>query len=136
MGANFQSVVSAMDVSGPWSLDPTTLCVSVVVIALGGLWLYVMLGRPSRSPASEYQRLEALLSEPDVKKGVRGNSGKKKGKGRNRTVSRRWLTRSLHASMMLVYWSYNRLLVRLRKHYRYNVCTVVPCGGLMGQVLL
>lgn len=76
-----------MDVSGAWSLDLTTLCVSVFVVALGALWLYVMLGR---SAGSEYQRLEALLSEPDVKKGgsgVRGNSGKKKGRGKNRTVS-------------------------------------------------
>ena len=100
MSAYLQSVVLAMDVSGPWSLDLTTVCVSVFVLSLGALWMYVMLGRPA---TSQYQRLEALLSEPDVKKGaggVKGNSGKKKGRGKNRPVSSESLG-SQHVPCML-----------------------------------
>lgn len=40
------TVLSAMDVRGPWPLDPTE-CMSAFVLALGVLWIYVMLVRPS-----------------------------------------------------------------------------------------
>ena len=72
-------------------LDATTACVTAFVVALGLVWVYVMmLARPTNS-SREYERLESLLSDSGGKKTVGKTSpGKKegkKGKGRGKTVS-------------------------------------------------
>lgn len=74
-----------MDLSVLWSLDPTAVCVSAIVLALGLLWMYVML---SRAPAS----VERDLTEDAGTKGGGGGKGSvgKKGarnRGKGKTVS-------------------------------------------------
>ena len=79
--------VFEMDLSAVFALDTTTVCVSVFIVALGGLWMYVMFARPT-SRASE--RLEELLSEEASKpEGAKVRAGKKgsRGKGKSRAVS-------------------------------------------------
>lgn len=74
-----------MDVSRLWALDTTTLCVSAFVCALGVLWMYVMLSRPSAS--QNYERLEELLSGEQKKSTGKAKKDAKKGKGKIKTVS-------------------------------------------------
>ena len=69
-----------------FALDTTTVCVSVFIVALGGLWMYVMFARPT----SRTSELEELLSEEASKpEGAKVRAGKKgsRGKGKSRAVS-------------------------------------------------
>lgn len=83
MGANPKG--EAMDLSLLWSLDSTAVWVSVIVLALGLLWMYVMF---SRAPTS----VELDLTEDAGTRGGGGGKGSvgKKGarnRGKGKTVS-------------------------------------------------
>ena len=71
-----------------WRLDAAAACVALFVVALGSLWLYVALAKPS---SREYERLEELLGESAVPTsspaGGGGRREGKKGRGKGKTVS-------------------------------------------------
>ena len=95
VGANLTGE-AMMDLSLLWSLDPTAVWVSAIVLALGLLWMYVML---SRAPASVERDLTEDVGTRGGSGGGKGSAGKRGGRnrGKGKTVSvGRPPTRAIH----------------------------------------